>query len=462
MMRILVMEPDSANRRQLRALLERNGFEVFETTTAAGARQAQANRVLTVIADVALLADADLMAIADPIPVVIVTDSPSVNQAVECMRRGASDYLARPYEPEAMVAAVRNAASRSASGAAIAPDSSPMIGDCAPMHELRARIAAAARTTAPVLIQGEPGTGKELAARVLHDASDRRYARLIALNCATTPEPSIEPALFGYDVAPAAADQPSGGLAAAAHRGTLFIDRIDLMPMAAQSRLLRLFDENTAQATADASAIADASETVEPEPVEGGGLDVRLVVATHQDLRQLAANGHFHDHLLQRLAGTTLRLPPLRERGDDVEQIARAMLDRCSARLNKPGVKFASGAIRALRNHAWPGNVQELANAVAQATALCDGPFIDADLLGIHAAKDASTMDQQQPTSGSLEDFFVRFVLANQDQFTETELASQLGISRKSLWERRQRLNIPRRRTRKRGPRQPLAAFDGP
>ena len=98
MMRVLVMEPDSANRRQLRVLLERNGFEVFEATTAAGARQAQANRVLTVIADVALLADADLMAIADPIPVVIVADSPSVNQAVECMRRGASDYLARPYE----------------------------------------------------------------------------------------------------------------------------------------------------------------------------------------------------------------------------------------------------------------------------------------------------------------------------------------------------------------------------
>ncbi len=450
MMRVLVMEPDSANRRQLRVLLERNGFEVFETTTAAGVRQAQANRVLTVIADVALLADADLIAIADPIPVVIVTDSPSVNQAVDCMRRGASDYLARPYEPEALVAAVRSAASRSASGAAIAADSSPMIGDCAPMRELRARIAAAARTVAPVLMQGEPGTGKELAARVLHDASDRRYARLITLNCATTPEPSIEPTLFGYDVAPAAADQPSGGLVAAAHRGTLFIDGIDLMPMAAQSRLLRFLDENTAQATDDTS-----------ETVEASGLDVRFIVATHQDLRQLAANGHFHDHLLLRLASTALRLPPLRERGDDIEQIAHAVLDRCSAKLNKPGVKFAAGALRAMRNHAWPGNVRELANAVAQATALCDGAFIEADLLAIHAAKDAATTDRQQATSGSLEDFFVRFVLANQDQFTETELASQLGISRKSLWERRQRLNIPRRRTRKRGPRQPLAAFDG-
>ena len=207
--------------------------------------------------------------------------------------------------------------------------------------------------------------------------------------------------------------------------------------------------------TTDDSAQASAATDV-PAAAD---VDVRVVATSHQDLRQLTANGHFLGGLLDQLGQTSLHVPPLRDRGDDVVQIAQSVLDRTAAKLNKPAVGFSAGALAALCNHPWPGNVRELKNAVERAAGLCDAPAIDTDLLPFDLGESGTATEPAPATTGSLEDFFVRFVLANQDQYTETELASQLGISRKSLWERRQRLNIPRRRTRKRGPRRPAAGL---
>ena len=447
MMRVLVLERDAAKRQRLRALLEDNGFEVFEATAATGARQAHGNRVQTVLADTLLLAEDDLIALAHPVPVILIADAPSVGQAVECMRKGASDYLAWPCEPERLVAAVTAATSGFANGVGSVDDLSAFVGASPPVRELKERIHEAAAASGPVFLRGEPGTGKELAARALHHASDRRYAPLIVLNCATTDEASIEPALFGYDMAPGG-DGRGGGLIGAAHDGTLLIKDIDLMPVAAQTRLVRLLDHGAAP---ENSASAEAQATT--------GAAVRVVATSHQDLAQLAANGHFLAQLLDARGQTTLHVPPLRDRGDDVVQIAQAVLDRTTAKLNKPGIGFSAAALAALCNHPWPGNVRELKNTVERAAGLCDAPVIDTDLLPFELGEGGASAEPAPATTGSLEDFFVRFVLANQDQYTETELASQLGISRKSLWERRQRLNIPRRRTRKRGPRRPAAGL---
>ena len=454
MTRVLVLERDAAKRQQLRILLEDNGFEVFEAAAAAGARQAHGNRVRAVLADTQLLAEDDLIALAHPVPVVLIADAPSVNQAVECMRKGASDYLAWPCEPERLVAAVTAASSGFSSGVTNADDLSAFVGGSPPVRELKEHIAEAAGAAGPVFLHGEPGTGKELAARALHHASDRRYAPLITLNCATTDEASIEPALFGYDLAPAAANRRSNGLIGAAQDGTLLIKEIDLMPIAAQTRLVRILDPG---ATPADGASAPPSGT--PDAPAITDVDVRIVATSHRDVRQLAANGHFLGHLLDQLGQTTLHVPPLRDRGDDVVQIAQTIVDRTTARLNKNGIGFSPAALAALRNHSWPGNVRELKHAVERAAGLCDAPAIDTDLLPFDVIEDGAAASPARQTTGSLEDFFVRFVLANQDQYTETELASQLGISRKSLWERRQRLNIPRRRTRKRGPRRPAAGL---
>ena len=444
MMRVLVLERDAAKRQRLRALLEDNGFEVLEGAAAAGARQARGNRVRTVLADTLLLAEDDLIALAHPVPVILLADTPSVSQAVECMRKGASNYLAWSGEPDRLVAAVTAATSGFANGVASADDLSAFVGGSPPVRELKERIQEAAAADGPVYLQGEPGTGKELAARALHHASDRRYAPLIVLNCATTDEALIEPALFGYDVAPGG-EGKGRGLIGAAPDGTLLIKEIDLMPVAAQTRLVRLLDRS---APAEDSEAQTATE-----------VDVRIVATSHQDLRQLSANGHFLAHLLEALGQTTLHVPPLRDRGDDVVQIAQAVLDRTTAKLNKPGIRFSTAALAALCNHPWPGNVRELKNTVERAAALCDAHAIDTDLLPFDLGEGGPSAEPAPATTGSLEDFFVRFVLANQDQYTETELASQLGISRKSLWERRQRLNIPRRRTRKRGSRRPAAGL---
>lgn len=442
MMRVLVLERDAAKRQQLRILLEDHGFEVFEAAAAVGARQAQGNRVRTVVTDTQLLAEDDVIALAHPVPVVLIAENPSVSQAVECMRKGASDYLAWPCEPERLVAAVTAASSGFSSGVTRTDDLSTFVGASPPVRELKEHIAEAAGAAGPVFLHGEPGTGKELAARALHHASDRRYAPLITLNCATTDEASIEPALFGYDVAPAASNRKGSGLIGAAHDGTLLIKEVDLMPVAAQTRLVHLLEPG-----------------VTPDAVATSEVDVRIVATAHRDVRQLVANGHFLGHLLDRLGQTTLHVPPLRDRGDDVVQIAQTIADRTTARLNKNAIGFSAAALAALRNHPWPGNVRELKHAVERAAGLCDGPAIDTDLLPFDFSDDGATASPARQTTGSLEDFFVRFVLANQDQYTETELASQLGISRKSLWERRQRLNIPRRRTRKRGPRRPAAGL---
>ena len=446
MIRVLVMEPDTANRQRLCALLEGVDFEVYEAASPANARYARGNRIGTVVANAAVLLDQDVIALAAPVPVVLVAAAPTVSEAVATMRGGAADYLPWPCESERLFAAVRSAAAKAVAPADPDTELAMIVGDSPLVRELKERLADAARADGPVLIQGEPGTGKELAAHALHDLSDRRAAPFVTLNCAATPEASIEPALFGHDIAPAPG---AGGLLAAAASGTLLVKDVDRMPLAAQARLLRYIENASYPRTPPGSATLAPRRERSP--------NVRVLVTTHHDLRQLPANGHLVAELIDRLSETTLLVPPLRERGDDIGLLAQAVLERAADRLGKPEVQFTPAALDALRNHAWRGNVRELSHAVARAAALSDGPNLDAHLLPFGTRHGATPAEFKCATSGSLEDFFVRFVLANQDHYTETELAGQLGISRKSLWERRQRLNIPRRQTRKRGPRQPAA-----
>ena len=438
MTRVLVLEHDDSSRRDLRDELVRCGFDVVEAAHLDAAQHLSAQPIDAIVANALLFAEADeLLAFAGTAPVVLAADRPSISHAVECMRRGAADYLPRPLAAGALRAAVTRAADDLRRDAAAVADFSPMIGECPAMRALFKRIGKVAQTDSTVLIQGEPGTGKELVARAVHAASRRWQGRLIAMNCATVRDSLVEAELFGHPpgaASPAiratARNAHQRGLIEVAEGGTLFIDEIGEMPLQAQTRLLRVLDEGDSVA------------------------DMRLIAATHRDLAQLTETGHFSTDLLARLNLLTLHVPPLRERGDDVLAIAAAVLERTAVKQGKHGLAFAASALAALRRYSWPGNVRELEHAVERAAILCDDTAIDADLLAIDIRR-APPPPRRKPaeTSGSLEDFFVRFVLENQDRYTETELASKLGISRKSLWERRQRLSIPRRRTRKRGPR---------
>lgn len=446
MRRVLVIDPDDSRRRRLCA--ELTDCEIIEAGETKKLDDAVAAGLSAIIADVGSFdesTDLAAIAIANTVPVVLVAGEPSIRQAVASMRAGASDYLAHPLEPGALAAALRRIA-ESAPAADRASEFLPLIGHCPPMRELFDRIRAVAATNSTVLIQGESGTGKELVARALHASSRRRDARMISLNCSVVPPPMLSRELFGST--DASAESGSGrGLMAAADGGTLFLDAIGDLPPDAQGRLLAFLRQGG----------------------NGGGrLDVRLLAATHHDLKQLADNGHFRHDLFLLLNAVALRVPPLRERGEDVLAIANDILERTAVKLNKRGLSFAANAACVMRGYPWPGNVRELENAVERAAILCQGATIDASELAIDLSRQppsafSAATPQEAPAavdgevedadSGALEQFFLRFVLENQDQLTETELAERLGISRKSLWERRQRLDIPRRRTRKRGPR---------
>ena len=445
MMRVLVIDPDEARRARLCDHLA--GCDVVATGTANGLREAVAAGLTAIVAEADLFQESnELAAISATVPVLLVAAAPSIRRAVASMRAGAADYLAHPLEPGALAAALRHSAG-DAPAIGRLPEFAPMIGRCPAMCELFDRIKTVAATNSTVLIQGESGTGKEMAARALHAASKRRAAPMISLNCAVVPPSLIARELFG-DQQTASVGARSG-LVDAADGGTLFLDAIGDLALEAQGQLLTFLQQGG---------------------VGERRFDVRLVAATHHDLRQIAANGHFRDDLFRRLNAVVLHVPPLRDRGEDVSAIANDTLDRVAVKLNKRGLSFAADAAYAMRCYPWPGNVRELKNAVERAVILCQGTTIDAVQLAIDAgrgrppapismgwetpnARQASEDPPANADSGALESFFLRFVLENQDQLTETELAERLGISRKSLWERRQRLNIPRRRTRQRGPR---------
>lgn len=233
----------------------------------------------------------------------------------------------------------------------------------------------------------------------------------------------------------------------AADGGTLFLDEIGELPLEAQARLLRVLQEGEIRRVGS---------------VQSQKVDVRLIAATHRDLKTLAKTGQFREDLFYRLHVIALKLPALRERDSDVGEIAQSFLTRQSAKMGRSDLYFGADAEQAIRHYTWPGNVRELENAIERAVILCESAEISAELLGIDIELDDLDEDDfiglLPPQSGSnsgneptedlsLEDYFQHFVLEHQDHMTETELARKLGISRKCLWERRQRLGIPRRKS---------------
>ena len=436
MTNILVVDPDPRHRAHLRGVLEDHGFGVVEAEDRAGLRGLDAGDVGAVIANARLPVGGglDLVALMNPAPVILIAEDATITEAVSAVREGAADYLPWPAAADALVACVRRASTaRDAHGQGVrgGGDEWPMFGACPAMLDLFERVRAAARTDAAVLVKGESGTGKELVARALHARSPRRHAPLISLNCAAVPEALIASELFGHGHADAA-NVSMTGLVGAARAGTLFLDEVDELPLPVQQRLLDVLD-----------------------PGPSAPADVRVIATTQRNLELLVEHGQFRADLLAVLAGVTLHVPALRDRGGDVASLARILARRAAARLGKPEPRFSADAIDAIEAYHWPGNVRELEHAVERAAILADRGEIQAELLAIDAApREAGVSASSVPDDAvSLEDYFVRFVNEHQDQYTETELATKLGISRKNLWERRKRHGIPRRRTRKRGPR---------
>jgi two-component system response regulator HydG len=461
MHKILVVEDESVIRAALRRLLERNGYKISE---AGSVQEAEKEFKLTefdlVISDLRLpgAPGTDLIKKAGDVPVLIMTSYASLRSAVDSMRMGAVDYIAKPFDHSDMVTAVQRIIAdhpigrtdQKTAGETSTPATTGMngmIGNCAAMRTLADHIAQMAPTNSTVLVLGETGTGKELVARSVHEQSMRAENTLISVNCASIPDTLIESELFGYEKgAFTGANASRMGLIEAADGGTLFLDEIGELPIEAQARLLRFIQEGEIRRIGS---------------VHSRKVNVRLICATHRNLPSLAAEGLFRQDLFYRINVLRLALPPLRERGKDILHLAERMLQTQTERLRKPLMRLSPRAIQAITTYQWPGNVRELEHAIERAVVLSNGEEIDNEALGIDlelvninrirgqqgisTTASATTSRSQDPQEDlSLEDYFQRFVLEHQDSMSETELAQKLGVSRKCLWERRQRFGIPR------------------
>lgn len=432
---ILIVEDEPVIRGALRKLLERHDHTVYEAESAEQALDTSLDTIDLVISDLRLPGKpgTDLINAVRPVPVLIMTSYASLRSAVDAMKMGAVDYIAKPFDHEEMITTVDRILTSSPQPGAPTGSSRQtaqvLVGESEAMAEVQRRIDRLAPTDTPVLITGESGTGKELVARMLHEQSHRSRAALVTINCATLPADQLEAELFGI----AAGEQQAGqrGLVEQANGGSLFLDDISELPLDAQGRLLRLLEENEIRPVGSLSA---------------QNVDTRLIAASHRDLVKLVKDGGFREDLYYRLNVVELRMPPLRERGDDSVLLAETLLEQHASRRKDNQLQFSDEALEAIRGYYWPGNVRELENAIERAVLLCDEDCITRDMMDIDpgAQPQPSPIDPQEELS--LEDYFARFVIEHQEHMTETELARKLGISRKSLWERRQRLGIPRRK----------------
>ena len=432
MTRILLVDPDVVRRERLARALGDHGVEAAIASDSEDLLTTDLTRVDAVVSH-ADLRSGDGVAIRGRIgsrPLILFSDRGDVRRAVDAMRRGAADYLVSPFETRELVESIVRSLERSDTVGPQQPSLHvPMVGHCPAMLDLFDRIEVLAHSDAPLLIRGESGSGKELVARAVHAASARRSRPMIALNCATIPTSLMESELFGDK----AGGEPRRGLIEAAEGSTLFLDEIGSLTIEAQTRLLGQMQQRD-----------------ERDPALGRPIDVRIIAATHRDLRPLVDGGRFSAGLYERLIATALTVPPLRERGSDITELATRLLRRICFKLSKPELTLSDAALAAIARYEWPGNVRELENALERAVILCDTGVIEPELLAIDvpkAAPSTAPAAEESDSDTSLERYFVKFVLDHQDAMTETELASKLGISRKSLWERRQRLNIPRKRT---------------
>lgn len=433
MTRILLVDDEAPIRRGVRRFLEHHGFEVTLAEDLRTARQQADNHDFDLsLADLRLPDGEGTTLIGEypQLPTVIMTSYASVPSAVEAMKSGAIDYIAKPFDHDALLLTLR-AALRSSSHhrQQDRPDSAEtqqgLVGESSAIATLRQQIRKVAVTDSTVLIRGESGTGKEVAARAIHTLSPRAAQPFIPVNCASIPEGLVEAELFGHaQGAYTGAVKARVGLIEAAHGGVLFLDEIGELAPAAQARLLRVLQEG------------------EIRPVGANHarrVDVRLLAATHRDLEAMIDSGEFRADLYYRLRVLELRIPPLRERLHDLDLLVRHFLAELEQRFDTAGLTLSDETRKHIRAYEWPGNVRELKNALERAVVLSEGSRIEWEHLGITRAG-----NEPPSQAASLHEYFRRFVLENQGRMNETELARALGISRKTLWERRQRENLPR------------------
>ena len=432
--RVLVVEDDHVAGDLLGEVLRGEGYEVAIATSAEEARESvQAARPDVVVTDlrldgrdgIALLEE--IHGIDRGIQVIVVTAFGSLDTAVRAIQAGAFDYLGKPFAMDEIRRLVLSAveARRETTEVIEHPEAqgAEIIGRSPVMMELFKSVAYVAPMQASVLVLGETGTGKDLIARAIHDASGRSAGPYVAINCPSLPEGLLESELFGHvRGAFTGATQQRAGLFEAADGGTILLDEIGDLPLAVQAKLLRTLETRQVRRVGSSSEIA---------------VDVRVIAATHRDLRDAVRRGTFREDLLYRLDGVTLQVPPLRERTGDVAHLVEHFRIRHATAAGKPPPSFAPRALEALETYPWPGNVRELSHVVERTVVLARGAQIAwEDLPSVVRHGTSRRAEAIQTGLETLDEVERAHILAVLDRVggVRSRAAAVLGIDRKTLY----------------------------
>jgi len=447
MPRILVVDDEPGVQESLRMLLKSEGDVTIAGDVDAALREVTLATPDLVLLDLVMPGRSGLELLAElsdrgvRAPVIVLTATNTVNAAVEAMKRGAADFITKPFELDALRIKVRRLIEKRELEEEVErlrdevedrQQLGGMVGRSDIMRTIFRTIERIAKAEATVLISGESGTGKELVARAIHDLSSRSEGPFVAVNCGAIPRELIESELFGHEKGAftGATDRRIGRLESA-DGGTLFLDEIGELDPATQVKLLRALQERSFE------RVGSSTTTT---------VDLRIVTATNRDLVKEVAEGNFREDLYYRVNVVPVELPPLRERREDIRLLADTFLARAG-----PEKKLTPAALGSLEGYNWPGNVRELENAIEHGLALCDGDTIDQQDLPISIGRTGQAealREQWRQGERSFEETVVRFETEilreslESHHWNQTRTANALGITRRVLKLKMDKLGI--------------------
>lgn len=444
---LLIVEDDLALQKQIKWSLDQfASVTADDCETALVQLRRHAPAVVTM--DLGLPPDADgtsegfklldqMLAAAPDTKVIVLTGQNGQANALKAVAMGAYDFLAKPFEPEMLNLTVERAfrlhelqTENARLQSMRQPDTlAGLITRDPEVLRVCRTIEKVANSGATVMLLGESGTGKEVLARGLHQSSNRKNGRFVAINCAAIPENLLESELFGYEKgAFTGAAKTTLGKIETANGGTLMLDEIGDLPMPLQAKLLRFLQERVIERVGGRQEI----------PV-----DVRIVCATHQDLKQLTLEARFREDLYYRLAEIVVNIPPLRQRVGDAALLAHAFTKRFAQEQNRRNLSLSEDALRAIEAHSWPGNIRELENCIKRATIMADGSQVTSDDLGLPVSLE-SAVEQSLDLRAVRDEAERKAVIAAVARSNGNLLraAELLGVSRPTLYDLMHRLGL--------------------
>ena len=445
---ILIVEDEETLRESIKRIFAKEGYAVEAVDSAEKGMALLETGLFDVIISDIILPGMDgiemLTKVREQIPdqiFIVVTAYASLDTSVKALRAGAYDYIMKPIIHEEIKQVVKNALRQKSLQVenlllkreiAKEHDFSSIIGDSPAIQTILAEVRKVADTRSNILLLGETGTGKELFARVIHHNSSRRDMPFVPINCSAIPENLLETELFGHvRGAFTGAVASKKGLLEEADGGTVFLDEIGEMNQPIQAKLLRVIEDQV---------IRPVGST------KGTKADIRFITATNRDLRAAVKESVFREDLYYRINVISLQIPPLRDRKDDIRALVKHYLEKYAQEMGKQVKDFTNEALEVLTTYAWPGNVRELQNVVERAILIAESDVITPDCLPEGIKSDGSFQEAVFDRKLTIEDYTKTFIQRYQTQFNEQQMADMLGITRKSLWEKRKKWGIPRER----------------